>query len=321
MWPAGLALLILAACAPTTAVKAPTAAVKAPATASRLVSFQSAGYKLEGTLTSPQGGATSAGILIIGGSGPIDRDGLARIAVSTPPIYRWWAEGLTAAGFTVLRYDKRFLTYPSIDIAAFDQEAQIADALAALAALRTAPEVVGRDVFIIGHSEGGTLAPVVATRAGAVAGVVLVNTLVFPVDELLVAQLDANRTISKAVVADTRTRLDAIKADSFPPDGTLLGAGAGYWKQWIEYSSSSAARLAELPVALLLVQCLRDQTLPGATLERNKAILRATAAKNRRARLHELAGHDHFAMRPGERGEPSPEFMSTVIGWLRQVAR
>jgi len=310
---AGLALLVLAACA--TASPPQTAG-----TASRAVSFRSAGYGLEGTLTSPDGRAATAAVLIVGGSGPIDRDGVSRIAVSTPPIYRWWAEGLAAAGFTVFRYDKRFITHPSIEVASFDQEAQIADALAALSALRAAREAAGHPIFIIGHSEGGTLAPVVAARAGAVTGVVLINSVVFAVDDLLVAQLDANPAISKTVVTETRNRLDAVKDGSFPPDELLLGAGVRYWKQWIDYSTSAKARLSELGPALLLVQCSRDQTLPGATLGRNRATMREIAAKNPRARFQELAGHDHFALRPGERAA-SPELMGTLIGWLQEAVR
>jgi hypothetical protein len=310
---AGLALLVLAACA--TASPPQTAG-----TASRAVSFRSAGYGLEGTLTSPDGRAATAAVLIVGGSGPIDRDGVSRIAVSTPPIYRWWAEGLAAAGFTVFRYDKRFITHPSIEVASFDQEAQIADALAALSALRAAREAAGHPLFIIGHSEGGTLAPVVAARAGAVTGVVLINSVVFAVDDLLVAQLDANPAISKTVVTETRNRLDAVKDGSFPPDELLLGAGVSYWKQWIDYSTSAKARLSELGPALLLVQCSRDQTLPGATLGRNRATMREIAAKNPRARFQELAGHDHFALRPGERAA-SPELMGTLIGWLQEAVR
>ena len=310
---AGLALLVLAACA--TASPPQTAG-----TASRAVSFRSAGYGLEGTLTSPDGRVATAAVLIVGGSGPIDRDGVSRIAVSTPPIYRWWAEGLAAAGFTVFRYDKRFITHPSIEVASFDQEAQIADALAALSALRAAREAAGHPIFIIGHSEGGTLAPVVAARAGAVTGVVLINSVVFAVDDLLVAQLDANPAISKAVVTETRNRLDAVKDGSFPPDELLLGAGVSYWKQWIDYSTSAKARLSELGPALLLVQCSRDQTLPGATLGRNRATMREIAAKNPRARFQELAGHDHFALRPGERAA-SPELMGTLIGWLQEAVR
>jgi uncharacterized protein len=310
---AGLALLVLAACA--TASPPQTAG-----TASRAVSFRSAGYGLEGTLTSPDGRAATAAVLIVGGSGPIDRDGVSRIAVSTPPIYRWWAEGLAAAGFTVFRYDKRFITHPSIEVASFDQEAQIADALAALSALRAAREAAGHPIFIIGHSEGGTLAPVVAARAGAVTGVLLINSVVFAVDDLLVAQLDANPAISKTVVTETRNRLDAVKDGSFPPDELLLGAGVSYWKQWIDYSTSAKARLSELGPALLLVQCSRDQTLPGATLGRNRATMREIAAKNPRARFQELAGHDHFALRPGERAA-SPELMGTLIGWLQEAVR
>ena len=66
---------------------------------------------------------------------------------------------------------------------------------------------------------------------------------------------------------------------------------------------------------LLLVQCLKDETLPGQTLGRNLAIARSVTAGNREARLRELSDHDHLGMRPGER-EPSAEFMAVVVGWL-----
>jgi pimeloyl-ACP methyl ester carboxylesterase len=310
MWVACLALVILAACGPMNRPEAPRVAA-------RDVSFQSAGHRLEGTVTSPERGSASAGVLIIGGSGPIDRDGISRVA-SAPPVYRWWAEGLSTAGFAVLRYDKRFVTHPNIEIAAFDQEAQIADALAALAFLRSAPEVTGRAVFVIGHSEGGTLAPIVASRAGQSAGVVVINTVVFPVDELLIAQLESNPTVPKAAVADVRTQLDRIKAGSFPRTGLLLGAGASYWKQWIDYSAGATTRLAELSAPLLVVQCLSDQTLPGATLDRNLENLRMIVARNGSAQLRELPANDHFAMRPGGH-EASPEFMASLIRWLRQA--
>lgn len=102
MWAALLALVILVACSHTNRTEGPRVAT-------RNITFQSASYRLEGAITRPDQGLASAGVLIIGGSGPIDRDGVSRVA-STAPVYRWWAEGLGAAGFVVLRYDKRFLT-------------------------------------------------------------------------------------------------------------------------------------------------------------------------------------------------------------------
>lgn len=125
----------------------------------REMSFQSVGYSLKGTLSGPVGRAAAAGVLIIPGSGPVDRDGASRVAPSLPPFYRQWAERLSETGFVVLRYDKRFLTYPDLEIASFDQEAQITDAMSAVASLRALPGLAARPVFIIGHSEGGTLAP------------------------------------------------------------------------------------------------------------------------------------------------------------------
>jgi hypothetical protein len=285
--------------------------VVAAGTLSRDVSFQSSGYRLQGTLTSPDGQPAVAGILIIPGSGPVDRDGASRVAPSLPPIYRQWAERLSDNGYVVLRYDKRFLTHSDIDIRTFDQEAQIADALAAAVFLRT----VANRIFLLGHSEGGTLAPLVAERIGGVAGVAVVNTVQFPVDELVVAQMQAWPDVPRETVEEVRRFLAQVKDGSFPKRGLLLGAGANYWAQWIAYSRASQQTLSRLPVPLLLVQCLKDETLPGDTLARNQAILRGVLVAKKDAQLHELPGHDHFGMLPGIR-EPSPGFMRVLLDWL-----
>jgi pimeloyl-ACP methyl ester carboxylesterase len=286
----------------------------------REVSFESSGFRLLGTLTRPADGQARAGVVIFPGSGPLDRDGASRTAPSTPPVYRQWAERLSEAGFAVLRYDKRFLTHPGIDIAALDEEAQIADALSAVLFLRSAPGGGAQPILLIGHSEGGTLAPIVAERAGAIAGVVIVNAALFPIDELLVEQLQANPTVGREAIAEVKHLLAGIKDGSFPRGGLLLGAGAGYWAQWIRYSTNAAATLSGLRMPLLVVQCLSDETLPGHALARNLAVARAVAAANRNAQLRELPGHDHLGMRSGER-EPSVEFMAVLFGWLGPAAR
>jgi len=287
---------------------------------SREISFQSAEYRLVGTLTSPIGRHAVAGVLIIPGSGPVDRDGLSRIAPAMLPAYRQWAERLSDGGFTVLRYDKRFLTHPSLDLSSVDQEAQIVDALSAAAFLRTVRELPSKRIFIIGHSEGGTLAPIVAKRAGAIAGVIVVNTVQFPVDELLVAQLQANSTVPASTVAEVKRLFVKLKDNSFPKGGLLFGAGADYWTQYMGNSRDSPVTLSRLSMPILLVQTLSDETLPGETLGRNLALLRSVVATNENAQLRELPAHDHFGTLSGER-EPSPEFTKTLLEWLSNGGR
>ncbi len=295
-------------------------AARAAELESRDTSFQSAGYRLKGTLTGPVGRSPVAGVLIIPGSGPVDRDGTSRVAPSLPPVYRQWAERLGETGFVVLRYDKRFLTYPDLDIPAFDQEAQITDALAAVAFLRSLPGLAPLRIFIIGHSEGGTLAPLVAERTSAVAGVAIINAVQFSVDELLVAQLQARPDVPRSTVEDVRRHLTDIRGGSFPTGDLLLGAGSNYWAQWMTYSRSAPETLSRLSMPLLLVQCLNDETLPGDTLARNVAILRAVVSTKKNAQLRELRNHDHLGILPGER-HSSSEFIRIVVDWLSHENR
>ena len=280
---------------------------------SRDAAFLSQGYRLFGTLTMPAEASPRAAVLIIPGTGPIDRDGTSKAAPQTPPVYKMWAERLGDAGIAVLRYDKRYLTYTDIDPVALDQEAQIADATAALRYLRS--HVPGKPAFVIGHSEGGMMAPLVAERSAVAAGVVVINAAQFPIDELVIAQVQAGGAPQDYVDGLTKV-FERIKDGSFPVKGQLLGAGQNYWKQWIQYSTESPATLSRLKVPVLLVQCLEDETLPGPMLERNVKALRSV----RKADLRLLKGHDNLGMVVGTH-EPSPEVMRTLVNWIHARAK
>ena len=270
--------------------------------------FLSEGYRLFGTLTVPAGAAPRATVLIIPGTGPLDRDGTSKAAPQVPPVYKMWAERLGDAGIAAFRYDKRYLTYTDLDVVTLDQEAQIADARAALRHLRM--QVPGKPVFVIGHSEGGMMAPLVAEREGTSAGVVVINAAQFPIDELVIEQVKAGGAPQDYVDGLTKV-FERLKDGSFPVKGQLLGAGQNYWKQWIQYSTESPATLSRLKVPVLLVQSMEDETLPGGTLERNVKALRSV----KKAQLRLLKGHDHLGMVVGSH-EPSPEFMRTLVNWI-----
>ncbi|WP_106247263.1 alpha/beta hydrolase family protein [Allonocardiopsis opalescens] len=118
-----------------------------PAPRARPVRFAGSAVSLAGSLTLPGREAPSPGVVMVGGSGPTDRDN----DVYFPPIRRH----LAAAGFAVLCYDKRGVGESSGDWRAATMDDLAADAAAALDFLRARPGVRADAVGLFGHSEGG----------------------------------------------------------------------------------------------------------------------------------------------------------------------
>ncbi|MFJ4912327.1 alpha/beta hydrolase family protein [Streptomyces sp. NPDC088726] len=120
------------------------------------VTFVNGEVELAGSLRMPvDADLAVAGVVLVGGSGPTDRDN----GTYFPPIQRHLAE----AGFAVLSYDKRGVGQSSGDWRAATMDDLAADAVAALGFLRARPEVRPQAVGLFGHSEGGW----VALRASA----------------------------------------------------------------------------------------------------------------------------------------------------------
>jgi pimeloyl-ACP methyl ester carboxylesterase len=147
--------------------------------------------RLAGTLTLPKGPGPFPVAVLIVGSGPHDRD--ETIFGHKP--FLVLADDLTRRGIAVLRYDKRGVggsTGGAFDATTADFAA---DARAAVAYLRTRKDIDRGRIGLIGHSEGGAIAPMVAADDPRVAFVVMMAGPGVPGDELLVAQ---NRAILKA---------------------------------------------------------------------------------------------------------------------------
>ena len=111
---------------------------------------------LSGTLTEPSEGSATTAILLVAGSGPNDRD--SRIGPHKP-LYDI-ADYLTREGYAVLRYDKRGVGRSTgIFNASMLSDFEV-DVQAALSYLRMQGKY--QKVGVIGHSEGGLLAQMVA---------------------------------------------------------------------------------------------------------------------------------------------------------------
>jgi pimeloyl-ACP methyl ester carboxylesterase len=140
-----------------------------------------------GTLTLPVGPGPFPAVLLISGSGQQDRD--EAIAGHRP--FLVLADRLTRLGIAVLRTDDRGVGKTGGDPRTATTEDFAADAAAAISYLRTRPDIDSARIGLIGHSEGGIIAPLVAVRTGRVALLVLLAGPAVTGEELLLAQSEA----------------------------------------------------------------------------------------------------------------------------------
>jgi pimeloyl-ACP methyl ester carboxylesterase len=146
-----------------------------------------AGIQLAATLTIPQGKGPFPAVALISGSGPNDRD---ESLMGHRP-FLVLADYLTRQGIAVLRTDKRGIGKSGGVIATATTADFATDAEAAVAYLKTRPEVDAHKIGLIGHSEGGVIAPMVAARDHDVAFIVMMAGSGVPGDQIIVAQVVA----------------------------------------------------------------------------------------------------------------------------------
>lgn len=118
------------------------------------VTFTNGDITLAGTLTLPNTGRRFPAVVMLVGSGSLDRDE----NIFGHKGHLLLADALTRNGFAVLRYDKRGVG-ASVGGNCTDPIEQLADdAMAAVRFLSARPEVDASRVGILGHSEGGIIA-------------------------------------------------------------------------------------------------------------------------------------------------------------------
>jgi fermentation-respiration switch protein FrsA (DUF1100 family) len=128
-----------------------------------------AGVKLAGTLTLPKSGGPFPAVLLITGSGAQDRD---ETVFGHRP-FLVLADYLTRRGIAVLRVDDRGMGKSTGEFAKATSEDFAGDALAGVAYLKSLKEINPKKIGLIGHSEGGMIAPMVAIKSRDVAFIVM----------------------------------------------------------------------------------------------------------------------------------------------------
>lgn len=283
---------------------APSAPASAPFTETD-VRIGTTERALSGTLTLPRGQGPFAAVVLVAGSGPSDRD--ESIGPNKP--LRDLAYGLATRDIAVLRFDKRTYARPQ-DFADGEQtvDAEVTDdVLAALQRLRSQAAIDPRRVFVLGHSLGAMMAPRIAQRDPAVAGLVLLAPPARPLEDAIVAQatylaqadgnVSAEEQTAIARLTTQRDQVRALRADGphVPANALPLNVPASYWLSLKDYDPVATATGLSLP--MLVLRGGRDYQVTAAEFVRWQQALPASAAPTAaRATFREYPALNHLFM-------------------------
>ena len=138
------------------------------------VNIPSNGFSLAGTLSRPSqtSPARLPAVVLVGGSGPNDRDSL----LFGVPIFGQIADALANAGYIVVRYDKRGIGQSGGRAEAASLADYADDVRAAVKVLSDRKDVDPKRIVVLGHSDGGTIALIAAAKDKKIAAVGLIAT-------------------------------------------------------------------------------------------------------------------------------------------------
>jgi len=311
-----------------------------------------AGVTLAGTLTLPEDGGPFPAALLITGSGSQDRD--ETIFQHKP--FLVIADHLTRSGIAVLRVDDRGVggSTTGQDPTAVTSEDYVGDVLAGVRFLAKRPEIDKFRIGLIGHSEGGIIAPLAATRSKSIAFLVLLAGTGIRGDRLLMLQ---NELISRAegmqgeelesALALNRALFDLVLDQELSPDEralemreviryspTLEGASKEEqdailaqvttpWLQWF-LRHDPAPTLAKIQCPVLALNGTLDIQVP-AKVNLNAIEAALSRGENRDYQVRAFEGLNHL-FQHCETGEVkeygeieetfSPEVLQVLSDWL-----
>jgi uncharacterized protein len=168
------------------------------------VTIQNGPIVLAGTLTSPATPGAHPAIVLITDSGPQNRD---EDVFGVKP-FRMIADHLTRAGIAVLRCDDRGVggstgSVPKSTTADFAE-----DVLAQVRYLETRPDIDKAHIGLLGHSEGGLVAPMAAATSKSVAFIVLMSGPALTGERIMLAQAELLAAVEHIPEEQVRANAD-----------------------------------------------------------------------------------------------------------------
>lgn len=321
------------------------------------VRIPAAGFGLGATITTPSGMTPSSGasepaprsasapasasahrwpaVILVGGSTNPDRDGF----VDGVPVLGHVARDLAAAGFVVVRFDRR----GSGQSGGRSETSTIADGAEDVRAILRWLEDERKDVdkermAVVGYDEGGWIAMTVAAREKRVAALVLVGTAASVGSELVLQQqramlerLASPEAEQHAKIA-LQQRINAAvlqgKGWEGVPDEVRRAADTPWFQSFLAFDPARVMRDVRQPV--LIVHGARDPDVPAAQADRLVELARARTRKVA-ADVTTLPGLDHRLVTvetsapDGAAAAPppqvSPAATQAIADWLKRLLK
>ena len=242
---------------------------------------------LAGTLTKPRGAPAKLPVVVtISGSGQQDRDEYIPFAGGIR-LFREVADTLGRRGIAVLRLDDRGVggSEGGAQLAASTSEDFANDIRAAIAWLRGRGDVDPDRIALLGHSEGGAIAPMIAATDPRLRALVVMAGPGEPAIEISMAQnryiVDRDSTLTASqrdsVLRAARASLDPAKQ------------AVPWVKYWMAWDPAPVARLVRAPV--LILQGETDRQVPADQAEKLAALIRAGGNRDVTVRVFPATNH------------------------------
>jgi fermentation-respiration switch protein FrsA (DUF1100 family) len=301
---------------------------------------------LAATLTIPPGKGPFPGVVLITGSGPQDRD---ESLMGHKP-FLILSDYLTRHGIVVLRADDRGTAKSTGNFGTATTADFATDTEAGINFLKTRPEVDPHKIGLIGHSEGGIIAPMIAARNNDVAFIVMMAGTGVPGDQVIAAQSEAieiaNGKTPEEAKKDTEKNREIIALVETEKDpavlekkvreklaGTVPEAQIGaeiqratspWARYFLTYDPATALRKVTCPV-LVLNGSLDKQVVPDQNLPPIRKALQE--AGNKHFEIDELQGLNHL-FQTAKTGSPSeyaqieetmsPVALEKISTWIKK---
>lgn len=262
------------------------APVGAPYVAEPVTIHTPAGITLAGTLTMPahRTGARLPAVVLITGSGSQDRDEAAPSIGAYRP-FREIADTLSRRGIAVLRLDDRGVGGSSVGEMTATSADFADDIRAGITFLRARPDIAPARVGLVGHSEGGMIAPMIAATDSTLRAMVLIAGTARTGRAVMSGQ--------RRYAIDRDTSIRASQRDSVAADrdreSELLYARPGWLNFFANHDPLPGARRVRAPT--LILQGETDTQVSPEQASMLAAALRAGGNRNVSVRTFPRMNH------------------------------